>query len=169
MIISILTFFSGKQQICSNKECANPIEYNDDNDEFDASMHVGDENTGGGCCKNDSGGGSCLDLVDELPFEEDDVYISSSCSISISSSAGGDNDHTLSSHQITVPVYVEPAPPEIRLPPTHNDDPPASDSHLSVGGMYGGVDLEAGSADIVGLLLQGDHRRPRISHQVKDF
>ena len=133
-------------------------------------MHVGDENSGGRCCKNDSGGGSCLDLVDELPFEEDDVYISSSCSISISSSAGGDNDHTLSSHQITVPVYVEPAPPEIRLSP-HNDDHPASDSHLSVSGMYGGVDLDVGgtSADIVGLLLQGDHRRPRITHQVNYF
>ena len=107
--------------------------------------------------------GSHLDLVDELQYEEDDVYImsSSSCSISISSS-GAEHE---SSHQITVPVYVEPAPPEIRLP---SSDPTMDDSHLSAGGggvFGGGMDVEAATGDIVGL-LQGD-RRPRFAHQVQ--
>ena len=52
----------------------------------------------------------------DLPYDDYEGYISSSCSISMSSDLE-------SSHQITVPVYIEPAPPEIRFyggsqPPT---------------------------------------------------
>ena len=48
------------------------------------------------------------DYAPDLPFDDYEGYMSSSCSISMSS------DHE-SSHQITVPVFIEPAPPEIRL------------------------------------------------------
>ena len=43
-----------------------------------------------------------------VPSDEFEAYISSSCSISMSSDVE-------SSHQITVPVFIEPAPPEARL------------------------------------------------------
>ena len=48
------------------------------------------------------------EFFQDLPFEDGDGYASSSCSISMSSDIE-------SSHQITVPVFIEPAPPEIRL------------------------------------------------------
>ena len=48
------------------------------------------------------------DYVQDLQFEDYDGYVSSSCSISMSSDME-------SSHQITVPVFIEPAPPEIRF------------------------------------------------------
>ena len=44
----------------------------------------------------------------DIPFDEYEGYMSSSCSISMSSDVE-------SSHLITVPVFVEPAPPEIRF------------------------------------------------------
>ena len=49
-----------------------------------------------------------------LPPDDFEGYISSSCSISMSSDVE-------SSHQITVPVFIEPAPPEIRF--GEDDDP----------------------------------------------
>ena len=76
-----------------------------------------------------------LDFVEELPFEDGEGYISSSCSISMSSDVE-------SSHQITVPVFIEPAPPEIRSPEL---DEPLLDS-----------------GDLRGL-LRGDH--PRVIRQ----
>ena len=51
-------------------------------------------------CREFSGSGE--------PEEDYEGYISSSCSISMSSDLE-------SSHQITVPVFIEPAPPEIRF------------------------------------------------------
>ena len=50
------------------------------------------------------------DFPADLPYDdcEGEGYISSSCSISMSSDIE-------SSHQITVPVFIEPAPPEIRF------------------------------------------------------
>lgn len=74
-----------------------------------------------------------LDFVEELPFDEGEGYISSSCSISMSSDIE-------SSHLITVPVFIEPAPPEIRF--------------LSEPGLNG--DLESGD---LGNLLRGDPPR----------
>ena len=44
----------------------------------------------------------------DLPYDDYEGYISSSCSISMSSDLE-------SSHQITVPVFIEPAPPENRF------------------------------------------------------
>ena len=43
-----------------------------------------------------------------MPFDDCEGYMSSSCSISMSSEIE-------TSHQITVPVFIEPAPPEIRF------------------------------------------------------
>ena len=83
-----------------------------------------------------------IDFVEELPFEEGEEgegYISSSCSISMSSDLE-------SSHQITVPVFIEPAPPELRFPSPQTED--------DRGGDIGG-------------LLRGDH--PRIAHQEQRF
>ena len=48
------------------------------------------------------------DFPADLPYDDFEGYISSSCSISMSSDIE-------SSHQITVPVFIEPAPPEIRF------------------------------------------------------
>merc|ERR550532_1855109 len=48
------------------------------------------------------------DFPPDLPYDDYEGYISSSCSISMSSDLE-------SSHQITVPVFIEPAPPEIRF------------------------------------------------------
>ena len=48
------------------------------------------------------------DFPPDLPYDDFEGYMSSSCSISMSSDLE-------SSHQITVPVFIEPAPPEIRL------------------------------------------------------
>ena len=68
----------------------------------------------GGSCGGAGCGGIFQEyLLDELPFDNDgddvvDGYMSSSCSISMSSEPE-------SSHQITVPVFIEPAPPEIRF------------------------------------------------------
>ena len=52
--------------------------------------------------------GGPQDYNPDLQFEDFDGYVSSSCSISMSSDME-------SSHQITVPVFIEPAPPEIRF------------------------------------------------------
>ena len=52
--------------------------------------------------------GASQDYNPDLQFEDFDGYVSSSCSISMSSDME-------SSHQITVPVFIEPAPPEIRF------------------------------------------------------
>ena len=48
------------------------------------------------------------DFPPDLPYDDMEGYISSSCSISMSSDLE-------SSHQITVPVFIEPAPPEVRF------------------------------------------------------
>ena len=96
-----------------------------------------------GCCKQVEEEGEDLE---DLPYEAEDGegYISSSCSISMSSDLE-------SSHQITVPVFIEPAPPEIRFPPQADTEP----------------DLETGG-DLDGLLLLhggGGGRNPRIGRQ----
>eukprot|EP00090_Calanus_glacialis_P038643 TRINITY_DN67371_c0_g1_i1.p1 TRINITY_DN67371_c0_g1~~TRINITY_DN67371_c0_g1_i1.p1 ORF type:complete len:950 (+),score=100.15 TRINITY_DN67371_c0_g1_i1:2-2851(+) len=52
--------------------------------------------------------GGSQDYAPDLQFEDFDGYVSSSCSISMSSDME-------SSHQITVPVFIEPTPPEIRF------------------------------------------------------
>ena len=50
----------------------------------------------------------------DIPFDDYEGYVSSSCSISMSSEIE-------SSHLITVPVFVEPAPPELRPSPGEVD------------------------------------------------
>ena len=105
--------------------------------------------------------GSNLDFVEELPFEEEeDGYISSSCSISMSSDVE-------SSHQITVPVFIEPAPPEIRRT-TPPQPPPLLLHHQPLlageeAGGGGGLLVGSSGSDLRGL-LRGE-QAPRLIHQ----
>ncbi len=96
-----------------------------------------------------SGGGDFPDFLDELPFDDEaaDGYISSSCSISMSSEPE-------SSHQITVPVFIEPAPPEIRF--LFEDDEDKMEAAVADGTQYTGRPTGgAEEGDLGGLLLLG--------------
>ena len=57
--------------------------------------------------------------------EDDDIYASSSCSISIESDCEPGRGH-----QITVPVTIEPPPPEMRLACANNSSTNSSSSHV---------------------------------------
>lgn len=99
------------------------------------------------------GGGDFPDFLDELPFDDEaaDGYISSSCSISMSSEPE-------SSHQITVPVFIEPAPPEIRF--LFEDDEEQMEASAAAAGMTGGTYYRTGGGggeeeDLSGLLVLG--------------
>jgi hypothetical protein len=131
------------------------------------------DNDGGG-----DGGGDFQEFLDELPFDEEedvvDGYISSSCSISMSSEPE-------SSHQITVPVFIEPAPPEIRFlfedeenggggsKADNNTGGGAVDSHrqYTTGATADGGGGPGEEDDMSGLLLLGGGHGPasRLVHQ----
>ena len=131
----------------------------------------GDETAAGGLEVNGSDGlmGELiykldLDLeegLDELGYDEGEGYISSSCSISMSSDLE-------SSHQITVPVFVEPTPPEIRFPAVAPavamTTTTATASVVATEEPSSGLPPDLVLPDL-GVLLHEGGRPPRIAHQ----